>query len=44
LFNVLQDNAIIQVNAEGKAIWTATVQSGKWQKTLTFLKVSPSLI
>lgn len=44
LFNVLQDNAIIQVNTEGKAIWTATVQSGKWQKTLTFLKVSPALI
>ncbi|OLY75751.1 relaxase [Pseudomonas sp. ATCC PTA-122608] len=44
LFNVLQDNAIIQVNAEGKAIWTATVQSGKWQKTLTFLNVAPALI
>ncbi|WP_235594041.1 MobH family relaxase [Pseudomonas palleroniana] len=44
LFNVLQDNAIIQVNAEGKAIWTATVQSGKWKKTLTFLKVAPALI
>ena len=44
LFNVLQDNAIIQANAEGKAIWTATVQSGKWQKTLTFLKVAPALI
>lgn len=44
LFNVLQDNAIIQVNAEGKAIWTVTVQSGKWQKTLTFLKVAPTLI
>lgn len=44
LFNVLQDNAIIQANAEGKAIWTATVKSGKWQKTLTFLKVSPALI
>ncbi|WGT27057.1 MobH family relaxase [Pseudomonas marginalis] len=44
LFNVLQDNAIIQVNAEGKAIWTAMVHSGKWQKTLTFLKVSPALI
>lgn len=44
LFNVLQDNSIIQVNAEGKAIWTATVQSGKWQKTLTFLKVAPTLI
>lgn len=25
LFNILQDNAIIQVNADGKAIWTATV-------------------
>jgi len=44
LFNVLQDNAIIQMNAEGKAIWTATVQSGKWKKTLTFLKVAPALI
>lgn len=44
LFNILQDNAIIQVNADGKAIWTATVQSGKWRKTLTFLKVSPALI
>ncbi|WP_191488082.1 MobH family relaxase [Pseudomonas sp. FEN] len=44
LFNVLQDNAIIQVNVEGKAIWTATVQSGKWKKTLTFLKVSPALL
>lgn len=44
LFNVLQDNAIIQANAEGKAIWTAMVQSGKWQKTLTFLKIAPALI
>jgi len=44
LFNVLQDNAIIQVNTEGKAIWTATVESGKWKKTLTFLKVSPALL
>ncbi|WP_248800901.1 MobH family relaxase [Pseudomonas sp. MWU13-2105] len=44
LFNVLQDNAIIQINVEGKAIWTATVQSGKWTKTLTFLKVSPALL
>ncbi|WP_201491427.1 MobH family relaxase [Pseudomonas paracarnis] len=44
LFNILQDNAIIQVNADGKAIWTATVQSGKWNKTLTFLKVAPALI
>ncbi|MGA8137737.1 MAG: MobH family relaxase [Pseudomonas gingeri] len=44
LFNVLQDNAIIQVNTDGKAIWTATVESGKWKKTLTFLKVSPSLL
>lgn len=44
LFNVLQDNAIIQVTVEGKAVWTATVRSGKWQKTLTFLKVAPALI
>ncbi|NWD74499.1 TraI domain-containing protein [Pseudomonas gingeri] len=44
LFNVLQDNAIIQVSPEGKAIWTATIQNGKWKKTLTFLKVAPALI
>ncbi len=44
LFNLLQDNAIIQVNTEGKAIWNATIQSGKWRRTLTFLKVAPALI
>ncbi|MGY2170799.1 MobH family relaxase [Pseudomonas gingeri] len=44
LFNILQDNSIIQVNPEGQAIWTATIQNGKWKKTLTFLKVAPALI
>ena len=44
LFNVLQDHGIILANAEDKAIWKATVNSGSWQMTLTFLKVSPALI
>lgn len=43
-FNVLQDHGIIQSNEAGKAIWKATVDSGSWQMTLTFLKLSPALI
>jgi integrating conjugative element relaxase (TIGR03760 family) len=43
-FNILQDHGIIQPNAEGKAIWKADVDSGQWQMTLTFLKLSPALI
>nr|WP_196368278.1 MobH family relaxase [Pseudomonas amygdali] len=45
VFNVLQDNGIAQVNAEGKAIWKATVlsQTG-WKNTFTFLRLSPALI
>jgi len=43
-FNVLQDHGIIQPNAEGKAIWKAAVDSGSWQMTLTFLKLSPAII
>lgn len=43
-FNILQDHGIIQPNAEGKAIWKADVDSGHWQMTLTFLKLSPALI
>ncbi|WP_426139199.1 MobH family relaxase [Pseudomonas sp. DWP3-1-2] len=43
-FNILQDHGIIQPNAEGKAIWKADVDSGRWQMTLTFLKLSPALI
>ncbi|WP_397453241.1 MobH family relaxase [Pseudomonas sp. NA-150] len=43
-FNVLQDHGIIQSNRAGKAIWKAAVDSGSWQMTLTFLKLSPALI
>jgi integrating conjugative element relaxase (TIGR03760 family) len=44
LFNVLQDHGIIQENPDKKAIWKAAVDSGSWQVTLTFLKVSPALV
>ncbi|MDB5118668.1 MAG: relaxase [Mucilaginibacter sp.] len=43
-FNVLQDHGIIQSNEAGKAIWKAAVDSGSWQMTLTFLKLSPALV
>lgn len=45
LFNLLQDNAIAQVNGEGKAIWKATVlsQTG-WKNTFTFLRLASGLI
>lgn len=46
VFGELQDHGIVQANAEGKAIWKATVTSNdsSWSHTFTFLKVSPALI
>lgn len=46
VFSELQDHGIAQANAEGKAIWKATVTSsdGSWSHSFTFLKVSPALI
>lgn len=46
VFSELQDHGIAQANAEGKAIWKATVTSkdSSWSHTFTFLKVSPALI
>nr|WP_288357126.1 MobH family relaxase [uncultured Pseudomonas sp.] len=44
-FNLIQDQALIQVNAQGKAIWKATVDNGKgWSQAFTLLKIAPSLI
>ncbi|KTT49737.1 relaxase [Pseudomonas oryzihabitans] len=44
-FNLLQDQAIIQANAQDKAIWKATVDNGMgWRQSFTFLKLAPSLI
>lgn len=44
-FNLIQDQAIIQVNAHGRAIWKATIDTGHgWKNTFTLLKVSPALI
>ncbi|WP_278438993.1 MobH family relaxase [Pseudomonas oryzihabitans] len=44
-FNLIQDQAIIQVNAQNKAIWKATIDTGKgWKNTFTLLKIAPALI
>ncbi|KTT25425.1 MobH family relaxase [Pseudomonas rhizoryzae] len=44
-FNLIQDQAIIQVNAQDKAIWKATIDTGHgWKNTFTLLKVSPALV
>lgn len=44
-FNMLQDQAIIQTNAQDKAIWKATIDNGRgWKNSFTFLKVSPALV
>ncbi|AZL70140.1 relaxase [Pseudomonas oryziphila] len=44
-FNMLQDQAIIQTNAQDKAIWRATIDNGRgWKNTFTLLKISPSLV
>ncbi|WP_252090611.1 MobH family relaxase [Pseudomonas sp. MWU13-3659] len=44
-FNMLQDQAIIQTNAQDKAIWKATIDNGRgWKNNFTFLKISPALV
>lgn len=44
-FNMLQDQGIIQTNAQDKAIWKATIDNGRgWRNTFTLLKLSPALI
>lgn len=45
VFTVLQDHGILQANADGKAIWKATVTSDQgWSHAFTLLKLSPALI
>ncbi|EPN74090.1 hypothetical protein A233_19261 [Pseudomonas syringae pv. actinidiae ICMP 19097] len=45
MFNLLQDQAIIQPNGEGKAIWKASIDNGRgWKNTFTVLKIAPALI
>lgn len=44
VFGELQDHGIAQPTPDGKAIWRATVTSGAWSHTFTFLKLSPALI
>ncbi|MGA8137804.1 MAG: MobH family relaxase [Pseudomonas gingeri] len=44
-FNMLQDQGVIQTNAQDKAIWRATIDNGNgWRNTFTLLKLSPALI
>lgn len=44
-FNMLQDQGVIEANAQDKAIWKATIDNGRgWRNTLTLLKLSPALI
>lgn len=44
-FNMLQDQGVIQTNAQDKAIWKATIDNGRgWKNTFTLLKLSPALI
>jgi integrating conjugative element relaxase (TIGR03760 family) len=44
-FNMLQDQGVIQTNAQDKAIWKAIIDNGRgWRNTLTVLKLSPALI
>ncbi|MFC6298170.1 relaxase [Pseudomonas sp. CCM 7893] len=44
-FNMLQDQGVIQTNAQDRAIWKATIDNGRgWRNTLTLLKLSPALI
>ena len=44
LFDELQSHRIIEPNADGNAIWKATVTDGSWKQEFTFLRVKPSLI
>lgn len=44
-FNMLQDQGVIQTNAQDKAVWRATIANGRgWRNTFTLLKLSPALI
>ena len=44
LFDELQSHRLIEPNADGNAIWKATVIDGTWEQEFTFLRVKPSLI
>lgn len=44
-FNMLQDQAIIQTNSQDKAIWKASIDTGRgWKNSFTLLKIAPALI
>lgn len=44
-FNMLQDQGVIQTNAQDKAVWKIAIDNGKgWKNSFTVLKLSPALI
>jgi integrating conjugative element relaxase (TIGR03760 family) len=44
-FNMLQDQGVIQTNAQDKAIWKIAIDNGNgWKNSFTVLKLSPALI
>jgi integrating conjugative element relaxase (TIGR03760 family) len=44
-FNMLQDQGVIQTNAQDKAIWKIAIDNGTgWKNSFTVLKLSPALI
>lgn len=45
MFNMLQDQAIIQTNAQDKAIWKVAIDNGRgWKNTFTVIKITPALV
>ncbi|MFJ5298422.1 MobH family relaxase [Pseudomonas sp. NPDC088368] len=45
MFNMMQDQAIIQTNAQDKAVWKVAIDTGRgWKNSFTVLKISPALI
>ncbi|MFS2158575.1 MobH family relaxase [Pseudomonas sp. Pseusp122] len=45
MFNMLQDQAIIQTNAQDKAIWKVAIDNGRgWKNAFTVIKISPALV
>ncbi|QJI37029.1 MobH family relaxase [Pseudomonas sp. ADAK13] len=44
VFDELQSHGLVESTPGGKAIWTALIAQGDWQKSFTFLRVQPALI
>ncbi|RCV85975.1 MobH family relaxase [Billgrantia montanilacus] len=44
MYDEMQAHGLIEASGEGKAVWKGDVQIGEWQASLSFLKVTPSVI